>query len=130
MPRKKSYDEAEVAEKAMYLFWEKGYANTSARMLEKSMGINLFSIYASFQNKEGVLLASAKCYKEKIRKALLSPLSQGPQNTDRIKQFFYDFLNFTREKNQYKGCLLINTANELGENMEAGIAQEIAQIFR
>jgi AcrR family transcriptional regulator len=33
----------------MSLFWRNGYQNTSVRMLEKEMGINQFSIYASFE---------------------------------------------------------------------------------
>jgi hypothetical protein len=37
-----------VIEKAMSLFWRNGYQNTSVRMLE-GMGINQFSIYASFE---------------------------------------------------------------------------------
>ena len=45
MARKKQYNEAEVIEKAMRLFWRNGYESTSVRMLEKEMGINQFSIY-------------------------------------------------------------------------------------
>jgi AcrR family transcriptional regulator len=55
-----------VIEKAMSLFWRNGYQNTSVRMLEKEMGINQFSIYASFGNKHGVFVESLKCYKTKI----------------------------------------------------------------
>ncbi|GAK99665.1 hypothetical protein JCM19314_3710 [Nonlabens ulvanivorans] len=38
MARKKQYKEEEVLEKAMNLFWIKGYENTSLEMLEKEMG--------------------------------------------------------------------------------------------
>jgi AcrR family transcriptional regulator len=65
MARNKQYNEQEVIEKAMSLFWRNGYQNTSVRMLEKEMGINQFSIYASFGNKHGVV-ESLKCYKTKI----------------------------------------------------------------
>ena len=51
MPREKQYKEEEVIEKAMGLFWKNGYRNTSLRMLSKEMGINQFSINASFGNK-------------------------------------------------------------------------------
>lgn len=54
MPRKKQYNEQEVIEKAMQLFWRNGYETTSVQMLEKEMGINKFSIYASFGSKDGV----------------------------------------------------------------------------
>jgi AcrR family transcriptional regulator len=40
----------------MSLFWRNGYESTSVRMLEKEMGINQFSIYASFGSKQGVFL--------------------------------------------------------------------------
>ena len=53
MARKKQYIESEVIDKAMHLFWRKGYENTSMRMLENE-SINKFSIYASFGHKQGV----------------------------------------------------------------------------
>jgi len=51
MARKKQYNEEDVLEKALTLFWSNGYESTSTRMLEKEMGINQFSIYSllSFQ---------------------------------------------------------------------------------
>jgi TetR/AcrR family transcriptional regulator, transcriptional repressor for nem operon len=48
MPRTKSYNENEVLERAMNVFWSNGYEATSVRLLEKEMGINQFSIYSSF----------------------------------------------------------------------------------
>ena len=125
MPRQKNYDKTVVTDKAMRLFWSNGYHTTSTRMLEKEMGINLFSIYSSFQNKDGVFLASVKCYKELIRQQLLIPLAKKPKNVATLKGFFYDFLNFTKEQKTYRGCLLINTANELGTDMKEAIAKEI-----
>ena len=126
MPRQKNYDKGVVTDKAMRLFWRNGYYTTSTRMLEKEMGINLFSIYSSFQNKDGVFLASVKCYKELIRQRLLIPLAKKPKTIATLKDFFYDFLNFTKEQRTYKGCLLINTANELGTDMTENIAKEIS----
>ncbi|MGB6151746.1 MAG: TetR/AcrR family transcriptional regulator, partial [Pricia sp.] len=66
MARKKEYKEEEVIEKAMHLFWQNGYVNTSMQMLEKEMGINKFSIYSSFGSKHGVFIQSLNAYKAKI----------------------------------------------------------------
>lgn len=126
MPRQKNYDENVVADKAMRLFWSNGYRTTSTRMLEKEMGINLFSIYSSFQNKDGVFLAGIKCYKNLIRQKLLIPLAKKPKTLATLKEFFFDFLNFTKEQRTYKGCLLINTANELGHDMTENVGKEIS----
>jgi len=52
MPRNKTNDDDLVLEKAMNVFWVHGYEGTSVRLLEKEMGINQFSMYASFKNKK------------------------------------------------------------------------------
>jgi len=130
MPRKKSYIEEEVIEKAMHTFWKNGYEATSVRMLEKEMGINQFSIYASFDDKEGVFLESIKYYKRKLRKELLDDLSISGKGIDSIKKYFYDFLKFIKEDNAYKGCLLTNTINELKPEVQSIIKSQIAEFAK
>lgn len=124
MPRRKEYVEAEVLDPAMNLFWTNGYSNTTARMLEKAMKINLFSIYSSFRNKEGVLLECLKTYKKINQDQLLSKLKQGSTIAD-IKQYFQDFLLFTKDAGTYRGCLLINTAQEQGYQTNSLAKKEI-----
>jgi len=127
MARQKKYIEGEVIEKAMHLFWRNGYETTSVRMLEKEMGINQFSMYASFGNKQGVFLESIKCYQKKARVELIDKLKNAPSNVNSIKQYFIDFVSFSKEVNSYKGCLLTNTVNELGHSADPKIVEEIIQ---
>ena len=87
MARKKQYIEEEVIEKAMHLFWRNGYENTSVRMLEKEMGINQFSMYASFGSKQGVFLESLKTYKNK-NKEIFETLKNSNKGAAAIKDFF------------------------------------------
>jgi len=124
MPRKKEFSESKVIDRAMKVFWRNGYFRTSARLLEKEMNINLFSIYSSFKNKDGVYLASLKTYKRLNREQLLQPLQEGT-SVDDIKDYFINFLKFTKEKGAYKGCFLINTAQELGADMPDPVKAEI-----
>ncbi|GAB3653632.1 hypothetical protein GCM10028791_23900 [Echinicola sediminis] len=135
MPRTKKYNEEEVIEKAMNLFWRNGYETTSMQMLEKEMGINKFSIYSSFGSKNGVFLESLKCYKQKLNK-LLNKLKASENGILGIKQYFYDFIDFTKETEFGKGCLVTNTANEIGEDADqqikeslANFTNEVKQIF-
>ena len=60
MPRNKTYNEEDVVEKALNVFWQNGYESTSMQMLEKAMGINKFSIYSSFESKHGLFLECLK----------------------------------------------------------------------
>tara|TARA_R110002073_G_scaffold40547_1_gene114837 strand:+ start:41891 stop:42454 length:564 start_codon:yes stop_codon:yes gene_type:complete len=124
MARKKQYDESEVIEKAMHLFWRNGYERTSVRMLEKEMGINQFSIYASFKNKQGVFLKSLKSYKSKI-KTIKDKLEASNNGKVGIKQYFYDFLAFSKEGSLSKGCLVTNTVNEVNTDADPTIMKEL-----
>jgi TetR/AcrR family transcriptional repressor of nem operon len=124
MARKKQYIETEVIDKAMRLFWRNGYENTSVRMLEKEMGINQFSIYASFKNKEGVFLQSIKHYNTEI-KQITDTLEKSNNGVLGIKKYFYDFLEFSKENAIYKGCLVTNTVNEIKENTDPEIMAEL-----
>lgn len=124
MPRKKQYNEEEVIEKAMHLFWRNGYVNTSTRMLEKAMGINQFSIYSSFGSKQGVFLESLKCYKSKSRE-IYKKLEEATNGVQAIKSFFYDSIQTSEEIGNYKGCFITNTYNEFAEDDDKFIKDQI-----
>ncbi|MEA1784794.1 TetR/AcrR family transcriptional regulator [Arenibacter sp. GZD96] len=119
MARKKEYIEAEVAEKAMHLFWEKGYEGTTMRDLEGRLGINQFSIYASFKNKQGLLQEAVSLYEKHITSYLLKDLEDSTGDITDIATFFYRFVQFVRHSDDKgKGCFMINTLQELKEEDE------------
>ncbi|AXT50888.1 TetR/AcrR family transcriptional regulator [Aquimarina sp. BL5] len=126
MARKKQYIEEQVIEKAMALFWREGYETTSMQMLEKEMGINKFSIYASFGNKDGVFLESIKCYRQKI-KEITEKLKVSSNGIKGLKQYFYDFIEFSKDATLRKGCLITNAANELSQNANPKIKEELSK---
>lgn len=134
MARKKQYNEQEVIEKAMQLFWKHGYEATSVRMLEKEMGINQFSMYASFKNKQGVFLKSIECYNRQLHE-IKSKLANSQNGVAGIQQYFYDFLDFSQEGISYRGCLVTNSINEIkptdAEILEAlkMFANDIRKLF-
>lgn len=125
MARSKQYNEQEVIEKAMVAFWRNGYENTSVRMLEKEMGINQFSIYASFGSKQGVFLESLKCYKLKINR-MFEKLKNASTGVNDIKEFFYDSIKVPTEMGYEKGCLLTNTYNEFAVDEDQEIKEQMA----
>ncbi|CAM1349319.1 TetR/AcrR family transcriptional regulator [Tenacibaculum insulae] len=124
MARKKKYNEEEVVEKAMNLFWRNGYEATSMQMLEKEMGINKFSIYASFGNKHGLFLESLKCYKQKVS-AIFKKFEKSTNGIDGIKQFFIDSVDVHYKEGNHKGCLITNTYNEFCESEDKIIKDEM-----
>ncbi|WP_299100816.1 TetR/AcrR family transcriptional regulator [uncultured Winogradskyella sp.] len=124
MARTKQYNEAEVVEKAMHLFWKNGYETTSMQMLEKEMGINKFSIYSSFGNKHGLFLESLKHYKSRVN-SVLEKFKNGTKGVEDIKQFFYDSVSSNFKNDQQKGCFVTNTYNEFSENEDELIKEQM-----
>ena len=114
MARKKQYNETDVVEKAMNLFWKNGYEATSMQMLEKEMGINKFSIYSSFGNKHGLFIESLNQYKSRVN-TTLNKLKKGTRGIEDIKQFFYDSVSSNFKNDNLKGCLVTNTYNEFSD---------------
>lgn len=127
MARKKQYNEEEVIEKAMNLFWRNGYEITSMKMLEKEMGINKFSIYSSFGSKSGLLVESIKLYQRKLS-VLINKLKESANGVEGIRQYFFDFIGFTKDSDFSKGCLVTSTMNELGTSADKEI-MELAYHF-
>lgn len=122
LPRQKKYNEEEVIEKAMNLFWRNGFETTSMQMLEKEMGINKFSIYSSFGSKNGLLFESIKLYQSKLN-VLINKLKTSSNGIEGIKQYFYDFVEFTGDTDFGKGCLVTSTMNELGQSADKQIGE-------
>lgn len=52
--RPRSFDRDQVLEKAMHLFWQRGYEGTTLGQLTAAMGIAAPSLYAAFGSKEGL----------------------------------------------------------------------------
>lgn len=119
MPRKKQYKEEDVIEKAMNTFWLHGYEGTSIRQLETAMGINQFSIYASFGSKKGVFLKALSHYKANIKSIFLSQLLDSEGDLEDIRCFFNEFIDSIKSGRTPNGCLMANTAMDMGTTDEA-----------
>ncbi len=124
MPRNKNYSDDIVLEKAMNVFWVHGYEATSVRLLEKEMGINQFSIYASFKNKKNLFIESIRNYREYVKKNRFQVLLQQDAGLAELESFLLSAANTKKTGAETKGCLIVNTAGELG-NKDNDISFEV-----
>ena len=60
--RPRSFDRDEALDRAMDVFWEKGFEAASLADLTKAMGINPPSLYAAFGDKEHLFLEAVERY--------------------------------------------------------------------
>ena len=58
----KQFDRDEVIERAMDLFWQRGYESTSVDDLVEATGINRGSLYGTFGDKRRLFLATIDRY--------------------------------------------------------------------
>jgi len=124
MPRNKTYSDDLVLEKAMNVFWVHGYESTSVRLLEKEMGINQFSIYSSFNNKKNLFVNALRKYREFVIINRFQPLLLEGAGLAELESFLRNATVARRSKDDRRGCLVVNTAGELGEK-DPEIAREL-----
>jgi AcrR family transcriptional regulator len=128
MPRSKSYNRDHVLQKAMCVFWENGYEATTVRVLEKEMGINQFSIYASFNDKKSLFIESLRRYKHYIEKNVFNDLLREDADISDIELFLNEFSEKIKDGKFSSGCLMANTAAEIGQKDEI-IHDEVKRYF-
>ncbi len=112
MGRKKKYNEAKALESAMYLFWRNGYEAVKTRDLADAMGINSYSLYASFQSKEELFVRSLDRYLQVIVcDWLVRPLIDEADGLKAIGNFFEMFVE-PGDGTIPGGCFICNTIVE------------------
>lgn len=109
MGRKKEYSEDATLEKAMLCFWNNGYLNTSIRLLEKEMGINQFSIYSSFKNKENLYVLVLERYVKMMKVNYLKELSNSDSDIDDIQKFLEAFASSMVDRKVPGCCLMVSS---------------------
>ncbi|MEM8661623.1 MAG: TetR/AcrR family transcriptional regulator [Pseudomonadota bacterium] len=113
MPRPQSYSESEVVNQAMHLFWAQGYTATGMSQLLSSTGLKPGSFYNRFDSKKTLFIRCLEQYNESVvGERIKAHLTDGEPATA-IENFFVSAFE-TLSKDEMIGCLLTNTATELG----------------
>ncbi len=113
MPWEKQFDVNEVLDKAMQVFWSRGYEATSLQDLVKRTGINRGSLYATYRDKRALFLAALRMYDDANRYGRLVDFEARYRPREAIRQTFLAFTSCVSEKGGNRGCFLTNTALEL-----------------
>ncbi|HEC04991.1 MAG TPA: TetR/AcrR family transcriptional regulator [Thiothrix sp.] len=115
MPRPRKYNNTDLLNKSMILFWEKGYSNTSIKDLEKALNITAPSIYHAYGSKESLFLKTIDHYLiQVVEQRINQYLKSTSTPIENIKSFFLSVIEQTKPDDVRVGCLLTNTATELG----------------
>ena len=114
MARPKAFNEEEAIDKAVKVFWAKGYEATSMQDLINAMGIQRGSLYATFGSKQQLFLKSLKRYGVVVVNKLLEILESKPSAIESIELFFSQLVEHLLTAGELRSCLVTNSAIERG----------------
>ncbi len=117
MARPRAFDEAEVLDRAMEVFWRHGYAGASFAELTKAMGLNSPSIYVAFGNKRGLFDAVLQRYRTR-RSAHRDAIMSAPTARLVAERFLFGAVDWLVDPNEPLGCLTIQSG------LAAGVAHD------
>jgi TetR/AcrR family transcriptional repressor of nem operon len=127
VPRTKEFETGDALDAAMHLFWRKGYAATSLRDLLDGMGIGYGSFYNAFGDKHALFLASLDRFRE-LRTSWIDEVLEN-SGLGGIEEVFRRTVDGLVGFEPRRGCLLANTAVELGPH-DAEVAAKISRYVR
>jgi AcrR family transcriptional regulator len=112
--RPRAFDADRVLDKALKVFWRKGYEGASMPELTAAMGINRPSLYAAFGNKEELFRKAVERYVSGpaayVRAALDAPTARAV-----IERLLAGAIDLMTDPRNPRGCLIVQGALACGK---------------
>jgi AcrR family transcriptional regulator len=116
--RPRAFDKDQALDKALHVFWAKGYEGTSVADLTEAMGINPPSLYAAFGNKEALFRLALQRY-EATRDAFFAEAFAAPTAREAMERLLFGIAEALSDRSKPQGCLMVQAALSGGEACEA-----------
>ena len=129
MPRPKTFNPDDALDKAMQVFWHKGYEATSMEDLLKAMALNRGSLYDTFGDKRQLFLKVMDRYCTTFVGPKLSLLDQPGPALPTLHRFIDGMIEGGLADPQRRGCFISNTVMELSPH-EKEIAGTLRQALK
>jgi TetR/AcrR family transcriptional repressor of nem operon len=113
MARPKEFDTEEALEKAIDLFWNKGYSACSMQDVVERLGLSRSSIYETFGDKRQLFLASLKKYQQEGADVMRHKVGIATDILQTFKDMFYTLLPTGLNDCSKKSCFIVNAGIEL-----------------
>ena len=117
-----------VLDRAMRVFWSRGYEAASISHLVDRMGIQRGSLYEAFGDKRALFLAAIDRYDRVVSAELLACLAEPASGVGAIQAFFQRKIELSLEPGRPRGCLVTNSATELGSR-DRGAASRVGSVL-
>jgi TetR/AcrR family transcriptional repressor of nem operon len=126
--RPKEFERDVVLDRAMHVFWSRGYEATSIQHLVDRMGIQRGSLYDTFGGKRALFFAAIERYDHMVTARLLAALDETASGKDAIRKFFRLKVELGAEPRRPRGCLVTNSAAALASR-DRGTATRVGAVL-
>jgi AcrR family transcriptional regulator len=124
--RTRQFDVDQALDRALEVFWARGYEGATLPELTQAMGINRPSLYATFGNKEQLFRKALDRYQTGPMSFLAEALRK-PTARAAVEAIFSGFVQMQRDRDKARGCLIVSGALAAGEEAET-VRQELSQL--
>jgi AcrR family transcriptional regulator len=124
--RTRQFDINEALDRALEVFWLRGYEGATLPALTAAMGINRPSLYAAFGNKEQLFRKALDHYQTGPQSFLGEALTK-PTARAAVEAIFLGFVRMLRGGDKARGCLIVSGALACGEEAEP-VRRELARL--
>ncbi len=114
MGRPQAFNEDEVIDKALDVFWEKGFLGASTRDLIEATGISNGSFFNSFGDKKQLYLKCLDKYNKLYVSSLENLLGSNLPFKEKIRKTLQAASRKSVGKDVYAGCFVYNTLIDKG----------------
>jgi TetR/AcrR family transcriptional regulator, transcriptional repressor for nem operon len=112
MARTKEFDPDVALQRALELFWERGYEATSMADLVEHLGVARASLYATFGGKHDLYLKAFDRYLRTRDPSPVELLSQPGPVLPAVRKLVELYAEETACDERRRGCLIVNAATE------------------
>lgn len=117
--RPRKFDVNEALDKALVVFWQRGFEGASLSDLTEAMGINRPSLYAAFGDKQTLFRRALDRYAEVGPLAVLHAALQEPTARGVIEHILYGVAECFTNPCRPAGCLVVQSALVCGEEAQS-----------
>ena len=127
--RPRSFDTQAAVERAMNVFWSRGYHATALPDLLRATKLSRGSLYAAFGDKHSLFLLALDRYIADALTRMDIELSPDRDPIDGLRAYLAGYVDRTSGANGRRGCLLVATAMELAGH-DADVDRRIRRFFK
>jgi len=123
--RPRKFDETEILQKVMNLFWSHGYEGTGLSDIIQTTGLAKGSLYKAFGNKKSLYLQALALYEKQYIDTAFQALVDDRKPIVRINEFLSYPLKASSIAGENNGCFLCNASAD-----RADLDQEVRMLVQ